>query len=223
MRTLLEIALGQYQDLDLALEKWTFRPPFSPIVHRWDRLRSLGEVQSDAPAPEALTQLMDFLNPIVAPQVDALSKTKETGTILFKDLWQIFAPHEFAMTSFYGVEAVCRITKYQLVEPAMGPDYWEIGLEYVDWNGHRCGYAATKVVIKEFGGYRRVVSLPVYPLSFNTSNPEIRQRLVQRGRKFETLRGYHFQRCSGTKILLLTEEPEARPVRNTVLMHSFGF
>ncbi|RGP78409.1 hypothetical protein FLONG3_3545 [Fusarium longipes] len=223
MRALLQVALGQYQDLDLALEKWTFRSPFQPIVHRWDRLRSLGDAKPDAPAPDAFTQLMEFLNPILAPQIEALSKTRETGTILFKDMWQILSPHEFAVTSFYGVEAVCRITKYELVEPPSCPDYWKIYLEYVDWNGHRCGYASTHVVIREFDGYRRVSSLPVYPLSFDSKEAEIRQRVVQRGRKFEALRGYHFQRCSGTKILLLTEEPEQRPVSGRVIIDAYAY
>ncbi|KAF4415952.1 hypothetical protein F53441_14581 [Fusarium austroafricanum] len=223
MRTLLEIALAEYQDLDLELEKWTFRPPFMPIVHRWDRLRSLGEAEADSAAPEAFSQLMEFLNPILAPQIDALSKTRETGSVMFEDLWQIFAPHEFVVTNFYGIEAVCRVTKYQLVESRRDPDYWEIYMEYVDWNGHRCGYANTKAVIKEFSGYRRVLSLPVYPLDFNDSAPAIRRRGIERGRQFEALRGYHFQKCSGTKILLLTEEPEERPVSGRVIVDAYAY
>lgn len=219
MRALLDTALAKYQDLDLGLEKWTFSPPFMPIVHRWDRLQVLDEGKVDSTAQEAFTQLMEFLSPILAPQIDALSKTRETGSVLFQDLWQIFAPHDFVVTNFYGVQAVCRVTKYQPVKRRRQPDYWKIYMEYVDWNGHRCGYAKTKVRIMEFSGYRRVVGLPVYPLSFHGDAPAIRQRAIERGRKFESLRGYSFQKCSGTKILLLTEEPEERPVRNSV--HTF--
>ncbi|SPJ71725.1 related to TOB3 (member of AAA-ATPase family) [Fusarium torulosum] len=223
MRELLETALAQYQDLDLALEEWTFRPPFMPIVHRWDRLHSLSDAKANAPAPEASTQLMEFLHPILAPQIDALAKTRETGSVMFKDLCQIFAPHEFVVTRFYEVEAVCRVTKYKFVKSVRNPDCWEIGLEYVDWNGHHSGYARTKVVIKDFSGYRRVVSLPVYPLHFNAHGPAIRKRLIKRGRKFEALRGYHFQTCSGTKILLLADEPEQRPVSGRVIIDAHAY
>ncbi|KAL7757054.1 hypothetical protein ACKLNR_014047 [Fusarium oxysporum f. sp. zingiberi] len=223
MRTLLETALANYQDLDLELEKWTFRPPFMPIVHRWDRLRSFGEVKADFPAPEAFAQLMEFLHPILAPQIDALAKTRETGSVMFKDLWQIFAPHEFVVTNFYGIEAVCRVTKYQLMKPRRDPNYWEVYMEYVDWNGHSCGYANTKARIIDFSGYRRVESLPIYPLSFDGSAPAIRQQGIDRGRRFEALRGYNFQKCSGTKILLLTEEPEERPVSGRVIIDAYAY
>lgn len=44
-----------------------------------------------------------------------------------------------------------------------------------------------------------------------------------RGRKFETLRGYHFRTCMGTKILLETEEPEERPVAGRVIVDAFAY
>ncbi|KAM0421225.1 hypothetical protein ACHAPT_010945 [Fusarium lateritium] len=198
MRALLQTALANYQDLDLEVANWTFSPPFMPIVHRWDKLCSLCEDS----ATEEATELIEFLRPILAPQVDSLANTRKTGTIKFGDLWQIFAPHEFAVTGFYDVEAVCRVAKYELVEPPdpMNPPYWTVELEYLDWNGHRCGYATTTVVINWFAGYRRVALLPAYPLSFHSDAPGMRQQITARGRVFESLRGYHFRACSGTKV-----------------------
>ena len=211
MRAHLKVALAKYQDLDLELENWAFKSPFKPIVHRWDRLNVLCEETTEASSKEAIDQMMEFLRPILASSVDALARTKRTGKVVFDDVWQIFPPGEFAVTIFYGVEAVCRVTKYEKVEPCGQHPHWVISLEYVDWNGECCGYTSTKVTIGYFGGLRHVVSLPVYPLFFNESAAEIRTRIIERGRKFETLRGYHFQTYVGTKILLGTK-PEERPV-----------
>ncbi|KAF4338669.1 Fidgetin 1 [Fusarium beomiforme] len=223
MRGLLLTVLNKYQDLDLDLEKWTFRPPFMPLVHRWDRLLSLCDAEGKAPVSEASTQLLEFLTPILAPKVDALVKTRKTGNIMFQDLWQIFAPHEFVMTKFYGVEAVCRVTKYKLIEPSMAPLYWEVHLEYVDWNGNCSGYANTMIIIKEFAAYRRVTSLPAYPLSFHSSAPAVRKRMIERGRKFEALRGYHFQICSGSKVLLPPGSSEERPVSGRIIIDAHAY
>ncbi|KAF4434895.1 Fidgetin 1 [Fusarium acutatum] len=209
MQAVISTVLDKYQDLDLDVQKWTFEPPFMPLVHRWDRLLSLCEAENEEHEPEAAAQLLDFLTPILTPKVDALVKTRKTGNVLFDDLWQIFAPHEFVITKFYGVEAACRVTKYKLVEQCPMPSFWEIHLEYIDWNGNRCGYANTMIVIPEFTAYRRVTSLPAYPLSFHNSPSKIRGQMIERGRKFEALRGYHFQTCSGTKILL--GKSEERP------------
>ncbi|KAL5609689.1 hypothetical protein FOVSG1_004370 [Fusarium oxysporum f. sp. vasinfectum] len=223
MQGVLSTVLAKYQDLDLELEKWTFKPPFMPLVHRWDRLLSLCDATDKEPVPEASTQLLEFLTPILAPKVDALVKTRKTGNVMFADLWQIFAPHEFVITKFYGVDVVCRVTKYKLVEPSCSPPYWEVYLEYLDWNGNRCGYSNTMIIIPEFAAYRRVTSLPAYPLSFHNSPSKIRQQMIERGRKFETLRGYHFQACSGTKILLPPGKSEERPVSGRVIVDAHAY
>ncbi|KAF5722927.1 Fidgetin 1 [Fusarium mundagurra] len=224
MRAAISTVLDKYQDLDLDVEKWTFKPPFMPLVHRWDRLLSLCEAKDEEHEPEAVAQLLEFLTPILAPKVDALVKTRKTGNVMFDDLWQIFAPHEFVITKFYGVEAVCRVTKYELVKqsPPM-PSYWEIHMEYLDWNGNRCGYANTMIIIPEFTAYRRVTSLPAYPLSFHNSSSKIREQMIERGRKFEALRGYHFQTCSGSKILLPPGKSEERPVSGRVIVDAHAY
>lgn len=223
MRAVISTVLDKYQDLDLDVEKWTFKPPFMPLVHRWDRLLSLCESKDDEHEPQAAAQLLKFLTPILAPKVDALVKTRETGNIMFDDMWQILSPHEFVITKFYGVEAVCRVTKYKLVKEPRMPSYWETYMEYVDWNGNRCGYANTMIIIPEFPAYRRVTSLPAYPLSFHNSPSKIREQMVERGRKFEALRGYHFQTCSGSKILLPPRKSEERPVSGRVIVDAHAY
>ncbi|KAF5251704.1 hypothetical protein FANTH_3314 [Fusarium anthophilum] len=223
MRAVISTVLDKYQDLDLDVEKWTFKPPFMPLVHRWDRLLSLCKSKDEGHEPEAAAKLLEFLTPILAPKVDALVKTRETGNVMFDGLWQIFAPHEFVITKSYGVEAVCRVTKYELVKQPPKPSYWEIHMEYIDWNGNRCGYAKTMIIIPEFAAYRRVTSLPAYPLSFHNSPSKIRKQMTERGRKFEALRGYHFQACSGSKILLPPGRSEERPVSGRVIIDAHAY
>ena len=209
MRNHLSEALSGYQDFDADLVAWTFNPPFKPIVHRWARLNALlNDSELSNESKQALSKMIEFLKPIVAPSVDAMIRTKETGKVSFDDLWQIFPPGELVVTQLFGMETVGRVIKYR--EEFDMRKFFIVTLEYLDWNGERCGYVDTDVVIGQFAGFRRVVSLPVYPLSLAESPDKIRARLVERGRKFETLRGYHFEACVGTKILLGSSE--ARPV-----------
>ncbi|KAF4496207.1 Fidgetin 1 [Fusarium agapanthi] len=161
--------------------------------------------------------------PILAPNVDALVKTRETGNVMFDDLWQIFAPHEFVITKFYGVEAVCRVTKYEFLKHPSMPSYWEVHMEFIDWNGNRCGYANTTIVIPEFSAYRRVTSLPACPLSFHNSPSNIRKQMTEPGWKFEALRGYHFQTSSASKILLPPGRSEERPVSGRVIVDAHAY
>lgn len=223
MREQLRAALDGYQDFDPELSEWTFEPPFQPLVHRWDRLTDMINTTSEPALKEAISALVDFLRPILGPSVDALAKTKQTGKVTFKDLWQIFTPGELAMTSFFGVDTACRMTKYERKDPCDKPPYYVVWLDYLDWNGERCGYTSTKVVVPYFHAYRHVVSLPVSPLVYHKTAPEIRAKLLERGRKFEALRGYHFQSCHGTKILLETKCPEERPVAGRVIVDAYAY
>lgn len=212
MRAHLLVALSNYQDFDLELEDWTFEEPYNPIVHRWQLLNTLCEETVDPVSKEKFEQMMDFIRPIVAASVNSLSQTRASGKVSFNDIWQIFPPRELSITTFFGVDVVCRVLKYEKVRSYEGP-YWSITMEYIDWNGEKCGYATTKATIKPYAGYRFVTSLPVYPLTFSTSEDYTKMRLVKRGREAEALRGYHLRTCKGTKILLEAGHGGERPVR----------
>lgn len=223
MRALLRQALIKYQDFDPELENWTFRTPYSPIVHRWSQLNNLCQNSPDMEDGTTVNSLMEFLRPTLAPSIEALSKTKETGKVLFDDVWQIYPPGEVAITTFYGIEAAARVVKYQKKKDLQGRPSWEVDLEYVDWDGDHCGFAITTVNIGYFSGYKFVNSLAAYPLSFCLDEEQIKERLTTRGRQFESLRGYHFRTCTGTKILLETPQAEKRPVTGRVIVDSFAY
>lgn len=216
MRQIVTKALSKYQDLDMDLEEWTFKPPYEPLVHRWDQLATLRAEMKDEAEKEAADELINFLTPITASAVEHLAKTRETKKVTFEYIWQILPPGELAVTTLYGVDAVCRVVKYEKTKIRRVP-VWVIHLEYVDWNGETCGYASTKTIISLFNGYRRVTSLPVYPLSFQENGPEIREKMIRRGRQFEKYRGYHVLTCSGKKVLIETSE------ERTARHHIFSF
>ncbi len=215
-RQIITKPLSKYQDLDMDVEESTFTPPYEPLVHRWDQLAALRAEMTDEAEKEAADELINFLTPITASTVEHLAKTRETKKVTFEYIWQILPPGELAVTSLYGVDAVCRVVKYEKTEINRVP-VWIIHLEYVDWNGETCGYASTKTIISLFDGYRRVTSLPVYPLSFEDNVPGIREMMIKRGRQFEKYRGYHFLTCAGKKVLIETSE------ERTVRAHVFSF
>jgi hypothetical protein len=124
------------------------------------------------------------------------------------------------MTKFFSMETICRVLKYER-KVIQDIPIWIITTEYVDWNGECCGYATTNTTIVEFDGFRRVIALLVYPLSFEKAASEIKLKMIERGRNFERLRGYYFLTFSGKKVLLNVEEPEERPVILTSFIPSF--
>jgi hypothetical protein len=164
------------------------------------------------------------LTPVLASCVESLSQTRITGKVKFDNAWQIFAPGVLALTHFFGVETLCRICKYEYKAPARGePLHLYVNIEYVDWNGQKCGYASTIKIISPFKGFKHVKDLPVYALSFNDDPDTKKQEILERGRRFEALRGYHHLTCKGNARKLIFDvdgAPKLKPVRTYLFIYS---
>lgn len=224
MRKVLAEVLHKYQDLDLELLNWTFEPPFMPLVHRWDALKQYQREATDASLKNAASALLAFLTPIIASSVLSLAQTNKTGKVVFGNVWQILPPSSLVMTKFFNVDTICRVLKYKFKEAdSCHPDGWQIDLEYLDWTGETSGYATTQITIWEYEGFRRVSALPVFPISFLSDVEKTKATMIERGRKFERLRGYHYLISNGIKVLLETEKPEQRPVAGKVCVDAYAY
>lgn len=215
MRKLLSKAFEGYQGLDMKLELWKFTQPYRALVHRWNLLNDLhaelmGDASAEVEEKQAAQTLMDFLSPIMAPSIGAVAQTRETGMVLFDDVWTIFPPSELIFTHVSGIPAIYRVLKYKLKETMSGT-FWRITVENVDWDGSKCGYSEKNIKIWRFTGLRNVDSLAAYPLSFHHDLDTLKHKMMERGRKFERLRGYHLQHYKG-KAQSLTGDYSERPV-----------
>ncbi|TGJ84922.1 hypothetical protein E0Z10_g3831 [Xylaria hypoxylon] len=101
--------------------------------------------------------------------------------------------------------------------PPVDENSWNIAIEYVDWNGEETGYATGSLPIKEHDGYRKVIELPFFPISFygKTREAEYKASIIERGKKFEICVDAHayYETCKKPKRTLLPlrkpEEKEA--------------
>ncbi|KAK7711282.1 hypothetical protein SLS64_005304 [Diaporthe eres] len=182
---------GTFQDEADELEARMVR---MAIVHRlsedqgswyvfsgWSQLKDLhAELKDDEDVrpdeKQAYDSLVSFLDPILAPSVGALKQT-------------------FATTR--GVPVLGHVLKYKKKEIG-----WRIHFEKLAWDGSRCGYVQEVAWIERFSGDRYVNSLNIYPLSFHKDPEGFKIAMLERGRNFERLRGYHAQSYKGSMHLV---------------------
>lgn len=202
MQGFLTRVFQDYPGFDPDLVDWTFQPPFQPLVHRWGQLKDLhAELKDDQDVPlderQAADSLVNFLDPILAPSVRALKQTCETGKISYKNIWHVFPSSELIVTLDRGVPILGRVLKYKKKDSG-----WRIHFEKLAWDGSCCGYVQEVAWIERFSGDRHVNSLHIYPLSFHKDPEGFRSAMLERGRKFERLRGYHAQSYKGSMHLV---------------------
>ena len=181
---------------------YTISPPFKPYLHRWDRI--LASLRDQATTTKTEMQLLrrELQKPLES-HLEALKKVKDSGAIAFELLWLILAPGCLMLSCKNGNLCVSRLMSVELV-PARKrePAYWQMRLDQIDWDGAITGFKRTEERIYEYKEPTLVVKLGSYPLEFNPNQQEITKKALDRGRIFESHRGFHVKTCNGNKYTL---------------------
>lgn len=192
--------LNGYTGINLNASELKFYPPFEPIIHRWP---SFSKLRSQTNMMSLVAPFIDIFQPDIEPNLALIDEISSSGKIRWNDIWLILAPGELFRSYEKGAPAVYRLLECEMIKREVEPDYWWLQMEFVDWNGNHCGHATTTFRIKEYKGRRDVASLEVHPFHTgpgSTGNDQERAELIERGRAFEKLRGYHFKACYGTRM-----------------------
>ncbi|KAI1469906.1 P-loop containing nucleoside triphosphate hydrolase protein [Daldinia caldariorum] len=198
MRKILRDVLDGYPGLTvLNTCRSTFFPPFQPLVHRWDELEGYAaEAKADPTTEHAFFVLRYVLNSIINHPLSPSVRIKATGNIDYESIWCLYAPGSLVVSREWDVYVVSRVTKCSKRDSSPGTTgCWTIDVEHVDWNGDECGYRKYFFEIEKFKGYCRVTGLDMFPLSYAEDEPGLRAALIEKGRKFEQLRGYKIVAC----------------------------
>jgi hypothetical protein len=205
MRAVLHEALDGYPGWHSS--SWTFKPPYTPLVHRWDCVLNLnkrlasemssveGEPDEESHKAKAASELVEFLTPLLSPSIGSIAEARNTKQIAFTDIWQILPPGELAMTEFLEEKSICRVAHHE-----GGQDSYTalvVTIKTVVWNGSESGFVETKRTIDPYDGLKDITSFDIYPLSYVDDVEEVKAKMVVRGRKYEKLRGRHFQTYKG--------------------------
>lgn len=107
--------------------------------------------------------------------------------------------------------------KSQCAVAGAGYDTWT--LVEAEISGLGTGPERDALEIKPYDGEKSVFSLEVCPLSFFDDAEDRKRKYIERDRKVEKLRGYHFQEYKGTKHLM-PDFAVGEPVVNLRLVFS---
>ena len=106
-------------------------------------------------------------------------------------------------TTVFKVEdkQICafRLKNGSYVETRCGPAF-ALNCEKVDWDGEAFGLGQTRTLIYGFQGTKAITNLTAFPLKYHDDVAAIEKELVDRGKFFEQLAGYHYKHYRGVAI-----------------------
>lgn len=200
---LLKKALGSilkdYPGITTSLERLTFSAPFEPFVHRWSKLVDAVKDEED---PETKAHLDLFHTTLEVELHDSIKARDDftlNGVITYDTCWMIFEPGSIVFTTENGHKSAVRLENGNYIQTRCGNAY-NLNCQVVDWDGENFGWNSTRINIWEFQGTAKITKLSAFPLEYHPAIDRVKEDLIQRGKIFESLHGYHYKHYQGIAI-----------------------
>ncbi|KAF8530383.1 P-loop containing nucleoside triphosphate hydrolase protein [Hysterangium stoloniferum] len=151
--------------------------------------------------------LIDYLRSDYRATIAAIENLTSHGEITFELLYALLVPRSIMVTEnpLTGDLQALQVGSSALVIPEMGCPRYDIILEGIDVDDsdqlNITGFTRiqSRIVIPIFKGTMKITSLDAYPIKFHPQEAELRERLLERGRKWAGIAvGIHHMSYHGT-------------------------
>lgn len=132
----------------------------------------------------------------------------ENKSITFDLMWALLKPNTVMYTTCAGSNEprAFRLDYAQQNCSFMRGKWWSVEGRYLEYDGKEdkdsrqsggFGWGSVNVDIDQFRGARKIQGLACYPLSYRKDHEEMKAKLVERGKKFVSLRGMQYKAHNG--------------------------
>ncbi|KAJ8071027.1 hypothetical protein OCU04_001375 [Sclerotinia nivalis] len=160
----------------------------------WDDLQAAAEEETEeAIEKEARGDLKLLLETISSgsgdAKLDKYFKSRKSNmyqkTVTYETLWTIFPPGTLVYGRFFqGEDQMLLIYDNFRVWPRQDDDDWSLLAWTYDWDGRMFKRSPVKLSIESFEGQKAISSLAFFPIHFHDDSEGVKQRLIERGRRF---------------------------------------
>jgi hypothetical protein len=143
-----------------------------------------------------LKVLIKYLDKDYAETKKTLYPLLESNTITFELLWALFKPNDIAYCPTYGNPDEPRAFKieYATKESHFLKGQWYcIEGRYLEYDGKSFGMGTMSIDVESFKGPRKISNLACYPLKYHKDVDGMKKQLVERGKKFVSLKGMNYR------------------------------
>jgi hypothetical protein len=181
-----------YPGIYCKLHRLVFTAPFEAFVRRWTEFTKELDVAQPGKGKEHLELLHSLLKEELKDTIKALEDYVVHGVITYEHLWVIFQPGAIVYTRQGGIPKAMCFQSGLYTKTKCGPCY-QLTIEAIGWGGSGFGRSVDYLHIYPWTGTRPIKDLPAFPLSLHPEEESVRSSLIDRGRKYESLAGYHFK------------------------------
>ncbi|KAI1096478.1 P-loop containing nucleoside triphosphate hydrolase protein [Rostrohypoxylon terebratum] len=198
LRHLLKDVIGDYPDDPINVDDVQIESPFYSLFYYRKKLEKEGRVRfkEDEESATQLKLLINWINAHFEAEIAAYDKcVGELRAISYEYLWTLFPPGAIIHAKVLNQHRAFRVHScwYEAGETPI----LNIWADFVDFDGDKLGTRKAELFATKYAGTRQLRELATVPLDLVEGKDEIRERLIERGRKFESLVGQHFKQYDG--------------------------
>jgi hypothetical protein len=153
------------------------------LVELWNEL-SNPNFEGASRYPEHLKLLLNFIQTECAGAIASLLDRLKDGVVGYADLSSLFRVGQLLVLKKDGEYQLSRCAEYHQT-----PYEIKIQTKKIEYDGRAYGVVTDDIEISKYDGHKKVTELLIRPLSLEPNEGEIRQDLLERGRKYACLRG----------------------------------
>ena len=199
LKQVLGSVLKDYPGITTTLDRLTFKAPFQAFIHRWKNLLEALESERDSETKDHLELLHRILEAELRDDLKARDDFILNGVITYQTIWMIFEPGTTVFAVKDGQNCAAKFNSGHF-QPTQCGDRYALNCQIVDWDGENFGLGDTQFHVWEFEGTTQITKLSAYPLEYHPNLVQVKDALIQRGKIFEGLSGFHYQNYHGLAI-----------------------
>ena len=199
LKKVLGSVLKDYPGITTTLNRLTFKAPFQAFIHRWKNLLEVMQSEQDLETKGHLELLYRILEAELSDDLKARDDFILNGVITYSTIWMIFEPGTTVFSVKDGHDCAAKFNNGHFQQTQCGNRY-TLDCQVVDWDGENFGLGDTQFNVWEFEGTTKITKLSAYPLEYHPNLLMVREALVQRGKAFEELSGYHYKNYHGLAV-----------------------
>ncbi|CAF9912370.1 hypothetical protein IMSHALPRED_000298 [Imshaugia aleurites] len=185
--------------------------------------RDINILESDK-LTQHLDLLIRFLQEHYASIIKTLPELLERGEMTFDLLWTLFPPNTVVYTScVYSEEPKCLIFDFGEEKILKKGKFYILQCRYLDFNGKLLGEVISNLLIPEFRGAKPISALEAFPLDYHQDLAKVKSDLIERGRRFASLKGIHHTAYHGLAHQKRKGEPFKFSVKGRIMVDPIAF
>ena len=141
---------------------------------------------------EHLDLLFGVLQEELKETIKAFTDFLTHGICTYEYIWTIFQPGSIVLSAHAGALSAYELTSGDYIQTQCG-EAFRLQLHCIIWDGDKFGRYPQSALIYKFKGTKDVMALSAFPLAFHPDCKYLEKVLIERGKKAESLAGYHYK------------------------------